>query len=89
MKISLKIGLVLSVPMAASLAFAQQAGLPAVEVTAEEAEVSDVVLTISCSDPVPPELSDVSRLLKIHRRQQGAGPAQQTDGRRRRGLRGR
>lgn len=65
MKTSLRIGLILSVPMAASLALAQQKGLPAVEVTAEPGEVPDLIVTISCNDPVPPDLSVVSSLLKI------------------------
>ena len=65
MKTSLQIALILSVPMAASLALAQQAGLPTVEVTAEEAEVPGVSVQISCTDPTPPDLAVVVRLLNI------------------------
>jgi hypothetical protein len=60
MKSTLQICLLLSVPIAASLALAQ--GLPKVEVTAEP---EGPVVYISCSDPVAPDLSEVSSLLKI------------------------
>ena len=65
MKTSLKICLALSVPMAASLALAQQAGLPTVEVVGEAPETPGVTLQISCTNPTPPDLAVVVRLLNV------------------------
>ena len=50
----------LSASLAASAAFAQQ--LPSVQVTAEAAEE---YLTISCTEPTPPELADLTRILGV------------------------
>lgn len=62
MKSTLSIGLLLSVPFAAGLALAQTQTLPKVEVTAEP---GGPTLYVACDDPVAPELSEVSSLLKI------------------------